>query len=736
MEFLSFYTDQKSTTKKDISILDYIHFVKEGAYQDLVIPARAEYKTNGKTPKYKQYKDQAKCVTGSAVMNPGAKTAANVAKLNGLIVIDVDVEVDEQLKTRLKNDKYTYILHHSFSGEGICIFVKINPNRFVESFNQLAQYYFENYEVTIDEACKNINRLRYISYDPDLFYNEKSEKFNAKAERKPKPKPEPYIFTSGDDIEYIMKQIQERGIDLVKGEYVRYRNIGFSLYSEFGEGTGKRYFDVVNQYNTRLNQKRYNKEWKSFCKPGAISIGTFYKYCKEEGVDLFTPRSKEIINRVKVQRSQGGVDINSVNKTLQALGEQTMNDNEVKFAQKLIESKNDLSKEANKDVSDIEQIERFIIDAYNPKRDVISDIVYIRETERLTESELNDIYIACKKNFDFNVPMSDVRSIINSNSIGKINRVKDFIKDNNDLAPSGVIDKYVDCIHPRNEYNKWAFKKWIVGAIHNWTAPEHEKLVCPLTLVLTGQKHGTGKTSFFRNCMPKELQMYFVEGKINAHDKDSQYLLSSSLIVFDDEFGGKAFKDVKEYKAISDINTITQRRPYASTVSTFKRRAILCGTSNETDVLKDVTGNRRILPINIESIDFDDMIAIDKTDLFMEAYRLYKDGYDWKIYREEDIAYLSENTSKNDVVIPLEEIFFDNFSLEEGGDYKLKQIMNQGEILEWFYQNTSQKPSRHEIKDIFVKNKMSYGVFSVDGKNKKGFKLYSKFIVLEDEAPF
>jgi hypothetical protein len=474
MEFLSYYANQKSTAKKDISILDYINFVKEGANQDLVIQGRAELAANGKTDAYKLIKGQSNCVTGSAIMNAGSKSANNIAKLNGLMVIDIDVEVDDNLKEQIKADKYTYILHHSFSGEGLCVFVKINPERFEESFNQLAQYYYSNFDVAIDEACKNKNRLRYLSYDPELYYNEKAHTFKAKAERKKAVKRTPVLFTSQDDFENIIQQVNERGIDLVKGLYERYRNIGFALFSEFGEHQGKRYFDIVNQFNERLNVERYEKEWRSFCKIGEIKIGTFYHYCKEEGIELFTPRSREIINRVKVQKAQGTATIPAINKSLAALGELPLSDAETAFADKLIQSPVDLSSEANKDVSEIEQLERFIIDSFNPKRDVITDVIYISGGKRLTDNELNDIYISCKKNLDFTVPISDVRSILHSNSIGSFNSVTQFFNEHKAITPSGIIEKYASCIEPHTPYNVWAFKKWIVGAVHNWLASESE----------------------------------------------------------------------------------------------------------------------------------------------------------------------------------------------------------------------------------------------------------------------
>jgi len=109
-------------------------------------------------------------------------------------------------------------------------------------------------------------------------------------------------------------------------------------------------------------------------------------------------------------------------------------------------------------------------------------------------------------------------------------------------------------------------------------------------LVLCGQKQGTGKTSFFRNLLPKELRKYLIEHRIDAKDKDSIYNLVKGLIVLDDEFGGLATKDVKDFKKIADANLIDIRLPYSAFYSKMKRKASLAGTSNESDVLKDVTG--------------------------------------------------------------------------------------------------------------------------------------------------
>lgn len=734
-ELISYYPSVFSKDKSDINIENYIGFVKYGSEQDTVLKARA-LKQKGDLDGYKKIKSNAKIVTGSATMNEGNKTEKNIKQLNGLIVIDIDINISDELVSDLRNDRYTYIIHRSFGGDGLCIFVKINKDKFRDSFKGLASYYFDNYNITIDHACSNPNRLRYVSYDPDIFTNEKSSKFIAKDVKKyAEPKNINFIYTKSD-FNNILDQIKERQIDLCQEDYHRYIRIGLALFDKFGF-EGKEYFHFICSFGGKYNQDRTDKDWMGLCKnaDGSCKIGTLYYYCKDAGLDIYSEKTKAIINRVKISKNQGNPTVESVTKNLKVINEIEITQEDEFLIKELIDSKIDFSKEANSELTEIEQLESFIVDTYQPTLDVISNKKKIHDGREITDDIFNDIYLTSKKNFDFNVNIGDVRSILNSSSVVKINHLDRFLRENKS-NPSGIIEQYAKCVYPQNDYNVWAFKRWIVGAVHNWTSNFNEKLICPLTLVLTGQQHGTGKTSFFRNILPDELQDYFIQEKINSKDKDSMFRLCSSLIIFDDEFGGEGFRDVKAFKAVSDINIITQRRPFAQADTTLKRRAILCGTSNEIDVLKDITGNRRILPINVEKIDYDRMILIDKTSLIIEAYNLLQDGFEWILRKQEDIDYLKMNASQNEIVLPVEEIFFKHFSIEKTSEFWNERILNQGEILEYLNAFSIMKPTKYELKEVLTKNKMEYKNYKSGFSQKKGVKLWMRQSNPDDKQHF
>lgn len=718
----SLYNSFGSKEKIDILCQDYCEMIIKGKYQDLVLNARAVKK---EAEKYKVLKSKMPCITGSAIMNDGEKTSSNIKELNGLIVLDIDDEVNLELVNKINADQYTFISHRSFGGDGLCVFIKINPNKFLESFNELGQYYWDNFNLIIDQACKNKNRLRFLSYDPYLFQNDKSKKFVAKTKVKKEPKREDFIFVKNDFSDIIDKV---KDIDICQDDYKRYCDIGFAIGSQFGT-QGLDYFKAICQSGSKYDSNQIEKHYKNFAKVGGISIATFYFYVKEAGIEIYSEQTKATIKAVNVQKAQGTATIESVKNVLAI---QKIESDE-KLIQELIDSKTEFK--VLEDLSNMAKLENFIVENYAPERNTITSEIKIENTV-IDDHKLNSIYKTASKVLDFNVSKSDVRDVINSDSTKDFNPLNAFFS--NKEFKSGQIEAYINCIEPQSDYNRWAFKKWIVGCIHNWISTINETKVSPLTFVLCGQKQGTGKTSFFRNLLPNELQDYLIEKKIDANDKDSMYNLAKGLICFDDEFGGLATKDVKDFKRVADTNWIDIRLPYSAYYTKIKRRASICGTTNESNVLKDVTGNRRLLPCNVESIDYDTMISIDTDSLWREAFSLWREGFDWKIYKSEDIQFLNDSTAYNLDVNPVEEIFFNHFSIEETENHTEKVIMNQGDILNYLNIHSAFNVSKYDIKDIFTKNKMIYKLYKNKNISKKGILLYKEatFIQNNNDVPF
>lgn len=728
---LSQYQSIKSKDNREINIEDYINSVKYGTNQDAVLKGRAA-KQKGDLELYKKIKTQSIVVTPTGTFESGeAKTAQNI-KLNGLICMDIDNDVSQNDKHNLANDPYTYILHDSFGGDGICVFVKVDVSKMNDAYDAISKYYYDQYGISTDPSGKNINRLRFLSFDPEVIHNEKSKKFVVKIEKKDvAPLKVDYVFTQSD-FDNILDQIKERSIDLCREDYYRYVRIGAALAKEFGE-SGREIFHFVCSFGSKYNKRHADRDFNGFLKNvSQVSIGTFYYYCKEEGISIYSPKTKTIINRVKISKSQGKPTVDSVVENLKVANGINADEEDKELIQKLIDSKVDYSVLANEELTEIEILANFIVDSYKPTRDAINKYKYING-KRMSDSTVDDIYLTCTKEFkEMNVRKDDIRSILNSSLyVETFNLLDDFISKHKDIETNNAIDRVMDCFdldeNTDKEYAKWAFTKWIVGALHNWTADESDTLVSPLVLVLCSSRMGSGKTYFFRTLMPEILSPYYVEGKIDVLNKDSKLRLARSLVMNDDEFGGKSVKENEQFKSVTDINEIVERVPYGREDEVFKRRAILCGTSNEYNLLKDFTGKqRRILPINIKAINHDEYQKIDKTELIIEAYNLLKSGFDWKIWKEEEVEYLYQNTQFNLDQLPVDDIFKMYFSFEENEEFNHTLVFNQGEIIDFFHRFTPHKFNRYDIKHIMDKNFQRIKANKVNGKVKQGYKLFRK----------
>lgn len=711
------YTTHHEKDNVKIDVDQYIELVKNGDHQSIIFEARAN-KTDKK--KYSEIKSKLPAITGSCTMKQNARSKANIEAMNGLILLDIDQDVDTNLRKLIDADKYTFISNRSVGGSGLVVFVKINPEMFLESFYGLAQYYSDTFDIDIDPACKDVGRLRYISYDMDIYVNQKSLKFKAKKLPKEKKPKETFHFVE-DDFGYIIEQIKERNLDLCEDDYKRFVEIGFAIGSQFG-ANGLDYFKAVCQYGSKYDPQKIEKQYAKFCKPGGISISTFYHYAREKGLELYSERSKKIIKRVAVGKANSTkMTVKSVRDTLEVLGVKTTNKDDG-FIQELIDSKDNLAKKIENEDNETVQLEKFIHENYPIIKNEFNQ-QYELGDEVMNDEIINTITIHAKKYFDFKVSSTDVSQLIFNSKTRSYNPIELYFKNNESNTTGNEIEEYAKLIKPYSYYNYWALKKWLVGAIHNWTSSYEDEEVSPLVLVLCGSQ-ASGKTSFFRNMLPKELRKYFIDESMEEGGKDVLKRMATSMMMLNDEFGGMAAKDVKNFKKVTEKNKITIRLPYGRLDTDLKRRTMLCGTTNDKAVLKDETGNRRILPIHFEGVDYEAAKRFDKDALLKCAYDLYKSGYDFRLYSKEDIQYLNDNTVDNLEIEVAEDLFFTKFSFENRDEFTERVVMNQGEICNYMNTHFAVQVTKYDIRNIFLKYKTPLKSYRVEDKIKKGYELF------------
>lgn len=161
-------------------ISSIINEIKNGTYKNQTDEIRNLIIT-GEVEKASTLKKNLIAFTPSATFRGGRKIEF-IENYNQIIVLDFDNISNENYELvfdKIKDCKYTYCCFRSPSGNGIKVLCRVNSkvNNHKIAFNQLSEYYENLTEITIDPSGKDITRLCYVSYDPDIFYNEFSRSF-------------------------------------------------------------------------------------------------------------------------------------------------------------------------------------------------------------------------------------------------------------------------------------------------------------------------------------------------------------------------------------------------------------------------------------------------------------------------------------------------------------------------------------------------------------------------------
>lgn len=636
---ISIYKNYADTKDVDFAIDDFLQGVKDGKWQDQVLKVRTIHD--------KKERDIAKkkcpmvTVSGSFV----GRTDQSIRKHSGFIAIDIDkIENPNVIKELLANDKYIYASFISISGTGLCLIFKIDGTKHAESFEGIGAYLYENYQIIIDQSCKNVSRSRFISYDPYLVFNNVALTFKKYLPKKKISKANQVVFVQSD-FDEIITQMYNRNINICE-DYASWVSCAYSLISEFGE-SGIKYFHTLSSLSSKYNAEDTDKQYESCIKNHDLGkgktahIGSIYFHAKQSGIDIYSAKTKEIIratiSQTKAGQTQGGVGL-----YLQKFQSITMAESAPIIAQVI-----DKSIEFASD-NIIEDIQSYLT-AYQLRKNTISRNIEMNGRP-LDDSDINSIFIDIKALND-KVTKDLVCSVVFSNRTEQYNPIKSFLSEytGEKITTAHNLGLLLASIRTDTvNYDKWV-TKWLVSLIASAYGT-----YSPLTLVFAGEVQGTGKSHFFRYLLPKRLRSLYAESKMDA-GKDDEILMTKKLIIMDDEYGGKSKKEYTRMKEITAKEWVNVREPYGRVSCDLRRLSMFCGTSNDMQILNDPTGNRRVIPIHILDIVRAKYNECDKEMLFHELHALYLDGYDYTILNS-DITDLNANTDQFKMSTPEEEL--------------------------------------------------------------------------------
>ena len=717
MKISYFKTIYDNKPERESSILEFLNNVKHGAWRELIEPINAE---TDKTKRKRLKETTLPYVTISGTFQKRVK--AELQSHSGFICLDIDDSADLGRDWQnVVGDQYTYGAFRSASGRGIAVLIEIDPNKHLESYLGLETYYLENYQIILDKACKDITRPRFVSYDAQTYINEKAPSFKVAKKKAEKPRQLPQIITAKGDLDHLLDQIKAGRVDLTRGSYKIWLEIGFALASEYGEG-GRQYYHAISQFSEKYAPEVCDRQFNHCLKSdgSGVTISTLFYHAKEANLDLVSPKTKHVV-AVATQGKRGGRNSEDVLKLLDKVDGIKGADAE-EIVNKVYNSNVELK--LTEDLTLLEKVELFLRNNYNLKRNEVTRYLENNGAEVDTIFS-NSVYFQVKRVVSDKVSYELVERLISSDFVPDYNPLIEFLEANEHVRPSGLIDKLADCIDTDTgakfdnvdpSYKYLFIKKWLVGIIAS-IYRNHS----PLLLVLTGGQN-TGKTEFFRRLLPEEFQPYYAESKLDA-GKDDEILMTQKLLIMDDELGGKSKQEAKRLKELTSKDYFTLREPYGRKNVRLKRLAVLCGTSNDELVLNDPTGNRRIVPINVLSINHELYNSIDKKELILEAYNEYKNGYDWRL-NAEDVKKLNSHTIEFEQIRHEAELISHYFKLpayREG--YDKIELLTATEIKTIIEEHSGQRLSQWKIGQELKALGFEQNVKKVFGKSQRLYKV-------------
>lgn len=194
---------------------------------------------------------------------------------------------------------------------------------------------------------------------------------------------------------------------------------------------------------------------------------------------------------------------------------------------------------------------------------------------------------------------------------------------------------------PRNEYSSAAMRKMLAAAVARIYEPGTK---FDLVLTLVGPQ-GTGKSTFIKR-LGRE---WFSDTFLTVQGKEALEQIQGAWLIEIAELSGFRKAEVESVKHFISKQVDTFRAAYARTAETYPRQCVFFGTTNNKDFLRDPSGNRRFMPIDIHpdmvTRDvFDELTPSEVDQIWAEAVILYRAGEQLYLNGEAQVMAAQQQT--------------------------------------------------------------------------------------------
>ena len=557
-----------------------------------------QYRDQGNPQAYSNTKARAGAITPAAQCQ-GGHNATDLTALTGVSMVDLDhVPIDRMalILKAVKNDPHTFLSHVTCSGEGIRIlfrYTSLEPQiAYRDAWEWGNHYYAMLTGADIDQKVSDVTRLSFLSHDPLCHFNPQSSPFA--------------IATAASSPLTTSNAPQSTAEQITLAEQILERQ-GVQFYQ------GNRHYYLMQM--ARL----------------MVKMGIPPTDAEAYATARMTDDPSDALGAVRWVYNKFQTDYNSWQQkaTTKAKAVTTTTDSQP--------TPNPRSKSATP-----AQIRQYLETNELMRYNVIADTVELWSKEHndfvaINDRTANTIWQQCIDTLGLYVKDADFEKVLKSEFVKAYNPFEEYFAnlpawDGQDHL--GRIAQSVTTTTDPHIFNL-CFRRWMVGMVASWLDP---KVINETILTLIGGQ-GMYKSTFFRELLPPQLAKYFMaKGNSSYITKDDRISVSNYGLIALEEIDSLKDSDLNAVKALVTMETIDERAAYARNREKRPHLASFCATGNNKQFLTDLSGNRRWLPFEVESITDPRITLAQRDQLYAQVHHLIGQGYRHWFTRDEDLS--------------------------------------------------------------------------------------------------
>lgn len=294
---MSLFRSIDDTAPQTVTLDDLRDLVADGSCRETVMRVRAE----DDKKKRDAIKRGLPCVTVSGVF-AGGHRAEHLSVRSGLICVDFDSKDNpcmagcaDQWRDKLAEDEFVRLAFVSAGGDGVAAVCRIEAERHGEAFDALKAYFSGRHGLAIDRSCRDVTRLRFLSWDPDIRENVHARRFKRyslapEAQERAKEAPGATGTAAPVSVSPLSRARREEilaALERVSPDNRQtWLDAGMAIHSECPSLEGYNIWRVWSEFNDaagKFDEADLSRVWRSFGGRSGTRIETLFKLAYDAG---------------------------------------------------------------------------------------------------------------------------------------------------------------------------------------------------------------------------------------------------------------------------------------------------------------------------------------------------------------------------------------------------------------------------------------------------------------------